>query len=53
MVKKKEMPLDDYTYLGLHPEANLTDKQRNLIMNWAESQMTYLKNTCPADSLVI
>ncbi len=53
MVKQKEMPLDDYTYLGLHPEANLTDEQRNLIMDWAKSQMTYLKNTYPADSLVM
>ncbi|MCJ7466017.1 MAG: heme-binding domain-containing protein [Maribacter sp.] len=51
MVKKKEMPLSEYTYFGLHNEANLTDAQRKTIIDWAEAQMTYLKNTYPADSL--
>lgn len=53
MVEKKEMPLKDYTYLGLHPEANLTDEQRELLISWAKSQMTYLRDTYPADSLVM
>jgi len=53
MVEKKEMPLEDYTYLGLHPEANLTDEQRQLLIDWAKDQMTYLKNNYPADSLVM
>jgi hypothetical protein len=35
MVKKKEIPLDHYTYLGLHPEANLTDKRVKL-KSWGE-----------------
>ena len=53
MVEKKEMPLEDYTYLGLHPEANLTDEQRTLVIDWAKNQMSYLKNNYPADSLVM
>ncbi len=53
MVKKKEMPLSEYTYFGLHKEANLTDAQRETLIAWAEDQMTYLKNTYPADSLVM
>ena len=53
MVEKKEMPLESYTNFGLHAEANLTDAQRDLIMDWAKEQMTYLKNTYPADSLVM
>ncbi|WP_047418875.1 heme-binding domain-containing protein [Cellulophaga sp. Hel_I_12] len=53
MVEKKEMPLEDYTYLGLHAEANLTDEQRDLLIAWAKDQMTYLKNNYPADSLVM
>jgi len=53
MVEKKEMPLESYTYLGLHGDANLTDEQRQKIINWAKDQMAYLKNTYPADSLVM
>ena len=51
MVEKKEMPLPSYTNLGLHSEANLSDEQRTKIIDWAKSQMNYLKNTSPADSL--
>lgn len=51
MVEDKEMPLADYTYLGLHPEANLSDEQRTKITDWAKSQMNYLKETYPADCL--
>ena len=51
MVDEKEMPLKSYTSLGLHQEANLTDQQRQLIINWAKQQMTMLKNEYPADSL--
>ena len=28
MVEKKEMPLPSYTYLGLHPEAKLSDEEK-------------------------
>jgi hypothetical protein len=53
MVEKKEMPLESYTYLGLHSEANLTDDQREAIIDWAKGQMAYLKTNYPADSLVM
>jgi hypothetical protein len=51
MVEEKEMPMKEYTYLGMHPDANLTDTQRELIINWAKEQMAMLKATYPADSL--
>lgn len=53
MVEEKEMPLKSYTNFGLHPEANLSDADRQVIIDWAEDQMTYLKATYPADSLVM
>jgi len=53
MVEKRDMPLESYTYLGLHGEANLTEEQRQLIIDWAKRQMAYLKDTYPADSLVM
>ena len=53
MVEEKEMPLESYTNFGLHSEANLTDAQRTMIIDWAKEQMAYLKNTYPADSLVM
>ncbi len=53
MVEEKEMPIPDYTYLGLHKEADLSDEERNLVINWAKSQMNYLKETYPPDSLVM
>lgn len=53
MVEEKEMPLKDYTYFGLHSEANLTPEDREKIIVWAKAQMSYLKATYPADSLVM
>ena len=53
MVEEKEMPMEEYTYLGLHSEANLTDAQRQVLIDWAKSQMAYLKDNYPADSLVM
>ncbi len=53
MIEEKEMPLHDYTYLGLHKEANLSEDQRKMIIDWAEAQMAHLKNNYPADSLVM
>lgn len=52
-VDEKEMPLESYTYLGLHSEANLTSEQREKIIIWAKTQMDTLKATYPADSLVM
>ncbi|HMB63205.1 MAG TPA: heme-binding domain-containing protein [Eudoraea sp.] len=53
MVEEHEMPLPSYTNLGLHTGANLSGEERKLIMDWAREQMNYLKNTYPADSLVM
>ena len=52
-VDNNEMPLASYTYMGLHKEANLTDNQRKLIIDWAREQTDMLKATYPADSLII
>ncbi len=51
MVGEGEMPLPSYTNFGLHSEANLSDEQREMIIDWAKTQMDYLKRTYPADSL--
>ena len=51
MVESKEMPLPSYTYLSLHPEAKLTDTQRQQLVDWAKAQMELLAATHPADSL--
>ena len=50
-VEGEKMPLPSYTFLGLHPEANLTNKQRELVSNWANNQINYLKENFPEDSL--
>lgn len=53
MVEEKEMPLKEYTYFGLHSDADLTNEQRQVIINWAKAQMDTLKANYPADSLVM
>lgn len=53
MVEEKEMPLESYTYFGLHPEANLSDQDRQVLIDWAKDQMAMLAATYPADSLVM
>ena len=50
-VKEKEMPLPSYNWFGLHPEAKITDEDRQLIIDWATAQMDTLKSSYPADSL--
>lgn len=50
-VEEGEMPMASYTYLGLHPEANLSPEQRESIINWAKQQISMLEATYPADSL--
>jgi hypothetical protein len=52
MVEEKEMPMNEYTYLGMHPEANLSEDQRQLLISWAKAQMDSMKANYPADSLV-
>ncbi len=53
MVKEKKMPIPSYTWLGLHPEAKLTDEQRVVLTTWAQANMDTLKAHYPADSLVM
>lgn len=53
MIEQNEMPIPSYTYLGLHPEANLSEGEKQEIIDWAKSQMAMLKATYPADSLVM
>ncbi|MFN3996832.1 heme-binding domain-containing protein [Algoriphagus sp.] len=53
MVEEKEMPLASYTYLGLHPEAKLSDEERKILVDWAKDQMAMLAATYPPDSLVM
>lgn len=53
MVKEKNMPLGSYTWLGLHPQARLTDEQRATLTGWAQANMDSLKANYPADSLVL
>jgi len=50
-VDEGEMPLPSYTYLGMHPKANLTEDQKNQLIDWAKAQMDTLKANYPADSL--
>jgi len=45
------MPLHSYTYFGLHPEANLSAEDRQVLVDWAKEQMAMLAATYPADSL--
>ena len=51
-VEEMKMPLPSYTNLGLHAEANLSDEQRIVLVDWAKSQMQYLEQTYPKDSLI-
>jgi len=51
MVEDNQMPLESYTFLGLHKGANLTNTQRKILVKWAEEQINTLKATYPADSL--
>lgn len=49
MIKEGEMPLDSYTWT--HKDAKLTDNEKKLIVNWAESVMDSMKARYPIDSL--
>ena len=53
LVEEKEMPLPSYTWFGLHPEAKLTDAERQTLIIWAQSQMAMIAAKYPADSLVV
>ena len=53
MIEKDEMPLPSYTYFGLHGGANLSEAEKTQLMDWAKAQQQFLKDTYPADSLVM
>ena len=36
-IQESEMPLPSYTWFGLHPEANLSSAQRNVLVQWLEA----------------
>jgi hypothetical protein len=42
VIQKNEMPLSSYTWL--HPEAKLTDAQKNTLIQWANSQSAGQQN---------
>jgi Haem-binding domain len=52
-VEKHEMPDKSYTYFGLHPQAKLSDAQRQILISWARAQMDTLKTKYPEDSLIM
>jgi hypothetical protein len=49
-VETEEMPL--YNYTLIHRSADLSEKQKTLIINWSKSVMKQLKITYPPDSFV-
>lgn len=49
-VKEKEMPLNSYTWV--HRDAKLTDDERVVLTNWAQSVMDTMKAKYPLDSLI-
>ena len=51
-VEEGEMPLESYTWLGVHPDADLTASEREIVVSWAKAQMDTLKQNYPPDSLV-
>lgn len=53
VLEEGEMPLASYTALGMHSEAKLTAQEKQVLIDWAKAQMERLKNTYPADSLVM
>jgi hypothetical protein len=49
-VKEGEMPLESYSLI--HSEAKLTQEERVVITNWAQSVLDSMKATYPIDSLI-
>ncbi len=50
-VKEGEMPLSSYTWI--HRDAILSQGQKDMLINWAQTGMDSLKAQYPADSLVL
>ncbi|AGA77866.1 heme-binding domain-containing protein [Echinicola vietnamensis] len=53
VIEEGEMPLNSYTALGMHSEANLTEEEKAVLIDWAKNQISMLKDKYPADSLVM
>ena len=49
-VKEGEMPLESYSLI--HGEAKLTQEERVVLTNWAQSVLDSMKATYPMDSLI-
>jgi len=50
MVKEDEMPLGSYT--RIHKGARLTETEKNLLINWANTVMDTIRAKYPVDSLI-
>lgn len=48
-IKKSEMPLN--SYLWIHKDAILTEKEKNALINWADGITSEMKAKYPPDSL--
>lgn len=53
MLDEGEMPLSSYTWFGLHPQAKLSEQEKNTLKHWARTQMDTLKAQYPPDSLTM
>lgn len=51
-VENGNMPLESYTWMGLHPDAKLTAAEKEMIISWAKVQMDTMRRIYPPDSLV-
>ncbi|HTF18322.1 MAG TPA: heme-binding domain-containing protein [Chryseolinea sp.] len=51
-VEEGNMPLESYTWLGVHADAKLSDAERKTLISWAKAQMDTLHHNHPPDSLV-
>ncbi len=49
-IEEGEMPLTSYTLI--HSTAKLNEKQKELMINWADSLRSIIRSKYPADSLV-
>lgn len=52
VIEKNEMPLESYTWMGLHPDARLSEAEKAAVVSWAKAQMDSMRNQYPPDSLV-
>ncbi|MEJ1237497.1 heme-binding domain-containing protein [Chryseolinea sp. T2] len=52
VLEENEMPLESYTWLGMHSNAKLTDEEKAAVISWAKAQMDTMRRQYPPDSLV-